>query len=199
MLFLTFIRSDFLSLISVFIYPCMTKTTLFIISIITLLLIGTSFAYRVSTSVPNKVNRYIHAADLSLYTHRGVISASMDEEKEVPINDQIAVVDQELSEGNTLLALAKYDQLLQQDPSNMELLLRIGIIYLQKKEYSLAQETLSEVHGLKASVFSLDAAWFLALLNAEYEQWEKTKALLKEVVEGRGNYHIQAKDLLDSL
>jgi hypothetical protein len=52
---------------------------------------------------------------------------------------------------------------------------------------------------LKASIFSLDAAWFLALLNAEYEQWGKAKALLKEVVEGRGNYHLQAKDLLDSL
>jgi tetratricopeptide (TPR) repeat protein len=177
----------------------MTKTTLFIISVITLLLFGTSSAYWVSTSVPNKVNHYIHAANLSLYTHRGVVSTSKYEEEVVSINDQIAVVDQELSEGNTLLALAKYDQLLQQDPSNMELLLRIGIIYLQKKEYSLAQETLSEVYGLKASIFSLDAAWFLALLNAEYEQWGKAKALLKEVVEGRGNYHLQAKDLLDSL
>jgi tetratricopeptide (TPR) repeat protein len=177
----------------------MTKSTLSIVSVIALLLIGSSSAYWLHSSVPNKVDQYIHAADLSLYTHRGVVSTSMDEEEDVPINAQIAAVDQELSEGNSLLALAKYDELLQQDPSNMELLLRIGIIYLQKKEYRLAQETLSEVYGLKASVFSLDAAWFLALLNAEYEQWEKTKALLKEVVEGRGNYHLQAKGLLDSL
>ena len=177
----------------------MTKTTLFIISIITLLLIGTSSAYWAASSVPNKVNAYIHSADLSLYTHRGVVSVSMDEEEATPINAQIAMVDQELSEGKTLLALAKYNDLLKQDPSNMELLLRMGIIYLQENEYSLAQENLSEVYGFKASIFSLDAAWFLALLNAEYEQWDRTKTLLKEVIEGRGNYHLQAKDLLDSL
>jgi tetratricopeptide (TPR) repeat protein len=177
----------------------MTKTTLSIISVITLLLIGTSSAYWVSSSVPNKVNRYIHTADLLLYTHRGVVSVSTDEDKEVPISAEIALVDQELSEGNTLLALAKYDELLKKDPSNMELLLRMGIIYLQKNEYSLAQEKLSEVYGFKASIFSLDAAWFLALLNAQYEEWEKVEALLKEVVEGRGNYHLQAKELLDSL
>lgn len=177
----------------------MTKTTLSIISIITLLLIGTSSAYWFSTAVSNKVNRYIHSADLSLYTHRGVVSVAIDEDKELPINDQIAMVDQELSEGKTLLALAKYDQLLEQDPSNMELLLRMGIIYLQKNEYTLAQENLLEVYGFKASVFSLDAAWFLALLNAKYEQWDKTKQLLEEVVNGRGNYYQQANDLLDGL
>lgn len=177
----------------------MTKTTLSIISIFIFLLIGSSYAYWLSTSVPNKVDRYIHKADLSLYTHRGVVSTSIKEDHEVPLNEQIAAVDQELSEGNELLALAKYNQLLEQDPSNMELLLRMGIIYLQKNEYSLAQENLSEVYGFKASIFSLDAAWFLALLNANYEQWEKTKQLLNEVVEGRGNYHLQAKDLLNSL
>jgi tetratricopeptide (TPR) repeat protein len=177
----------------------MTKTTLSIISVITLLLIGSSSAYWLSTSIPNKVERYIHTADLSLYTHRGVISISIEEDEETPINQQIALVDGELPEGNALLALAKYDQLLEQDPGNLELLLRMGIIYLQENEYSLAQEKLSEVHGLKASIFSLDAAWFLALLNAKYEEWDRTKGLLKEVVEGRGNYHLQAKDLLDSL
>ena len=180
-------------------YPCMTKKTLSIISVITLLFIVTGTAYWSSSSVANKVNQYIHTADLSLYTHRGVVSTVMEEDTEIPINAKIAIVDQKLSEGNTLLALAKYDELLQQDPSNMELLLRMGIIYLQKNEYSLAQENLSEVYGFKASIFSLDAAWFLALLNAEYEQWDKVKELLKEVVEGRGNYHKQAKDLLDSL
>ncbi|CAA6829370.1 MAG: Unknown protein [uncultured Aureispira sp.] len=180
--------------------PHMTKTTRFILSAIILVSIGASFAYYLSTSVANKANRYILAADLSLYTHRGVLStASTDAAEQVPMNAQIAIVDQEFSEGNKLLALAKYEQLLEEDPSNMELLLRIGIIYLQKKEYSLAQESLSEVYGFKASIFSLDAAWFLALLNVEYKQWGKAEELLKEVVEGRGNYHLQAKELLDCL
>lgn len=180
----------------------MSKTTLSIIGLFTLLLIGSSYGYWLSSSVTNKAHHYIHSADLSLYTHRGVVSSSMqedEEDQEIPISTQIAVVDQELSEGNALLALAKYDQLLEKDPSNMELLLRMGIIYLQKDEYSLAQEKLSEVYGFKASIFSLDAAWFLALLNVKYEQWDKAKQLLKEVVEGRGNYHLQAKDLLGRL
>jgi tetratricopeptide (TPR) repeat protein len=177
----------------------MTKTTRSILGLFTLLLIGSSYGYWLSSSVTNKAHHYIHSADLSLYTHRGVVSTSIEEDQDIPISTQIAVVDQELSEGNALLALAKYDQLLEKDPSNMELLLRMGIIYLQKNEYSLAQENLSEVYGFKASVFSLDAAWFLALLNVKYEQWDKAKQLLKEVVEGRGNYHLQAKDLLDSL
>ena len=177
----------------------MTKTTLSIIGVFILLLMGSSFTYWSAASIPNQVNRYIHAADLSLYTNRGVVSTATNETEEMTINAQIAIVDQELSNGNLLLTLAKYEQLLEQDPSNMELLLRIGIIYLQKKEYRLAQENLSEVYGLKASIFSLDAAWFLALLNAEYEEWGKAKELLKEVVEGRGNYHLEAKELLDNL
>jgi len=177
----------------------MTKITLSIISIFTLLLIGSSYTYWSSTLAPNKVHYYINSTNLSLYTHRGIVSARREDSLEIPIEEQIAVVDRELSEENTLLILAKYNQLLKQDPSNMELLLRMGIIYLKKQEYSLAQENLSEVYGFKASTFSLDAAWFLALLNAEYGQWEKTKQLLKEVVQGRGNYHLEAKDLFDSI
>ena len=177
----------------------MTKATLSITSIITLLLIGTSYAYWSSTSVSNKVDRYIHTADLSLYTHRGVVTASIEEDPGIVIDEQIALADKELSGGNALLVLAKYSELLKQDPSNMELLLRMGVIYLQKNEYSLAQEKLSEVYGFKSSIFSLDAAWYLALLNAEYGEWERAKKLLKEVEEGRGNYHEEAKDLLDNL
>lgn len=177
----------------------MTKTSRSILGIFILLTLFSTYAYWLSTGITNKVHRYIHSADLSLYTHRGVLSASESEDQGVSINEQIASIDQELSEENALLALAKYESILEQDPSNMELLLRMGIIYLQKNEYSLAQENLSIVHGFKASIFSLDAAWFLALLNAKYEQWDKTKHLLQEVVQGRGNYHLQAKDLLSSL
>lgn len=177
----------------------MTKTTRSILGAFILLSLVSTYTYWLSTNVTNKVHRYIHSADLSLYTHRGVVSIVDNKDETTSINEQISAIDQEMSEGNSLLALAKYDALLEEDPSNMELLLRMGIIYLQKKEYSLAQENLSIVHGFKASIFSLDAAWFLALLNAEYEQWDKTKQLLQEVVSGRGNYHLQAKDLLSSL
>lgn len=178
----------------------MTKTTLIIISIFIILLMGSSYAYWNASSISNKAYHYIHQVDLSLYTHRGVVSTLEKEvEEQRSVNEQIAAIDQMFGGGDELSALAEYQELLKQDPSNMELLLRMGIIYLQKEEYSLAQEHLSTVYGFKASIFSMDAAWFLALLNVKYEQWDNVKPLLQEIVDSRGNYHLQAKELLNCL
>lgn len=176
----------------------MTKTTILIISVFLVGLGGSGYAYWLSSSVTNKVNDYIKDVDLSLYAHRGVVQKKAPDNKLI-ISKAIANIDQRFGKGERLIALANYHDLLKQDPSNMELLLRIGIIYLQEKEYSLAQENLTEVYGFKESVFALDGAWFLALLNAEYENWDRTKRLLKEVVAERGNYHLQATELLKAL
>lgn len=176
----------------------MTKTTILILSVILISLGASGHAYWSNSAVANKIDDYIKHVDLSLYAHRGVVQKQVPNNKLI-INEGIASIDQQFVKGERLLALANYHNLLEQDPSNMELLLRIGIIYLQEKEYSLAQENLTGVYGFKESVFALDGAWFLALLNAEYGNWNKTKSLLNEIIEERGNYHLQAAELLKVL
>lgn len=173
----------------------MTKST--ILGIVTIIiLIGTSsFAYWKSNNLQNQAHAYINQVDLGLYGHRGLVPANTID-KEQLLTEQIASVDKRFENGKRLEALALYNELLEQDPNNTELLLRVGIIYLQEKEYSLAQENLAIVYDDKESAFALDAAWFLALLNAEYNNLDKTHQLLKEVVDGRGNYHLQATALL---
>ncbi|BDS13347.1 tetratricopeptide repeat protein [Aureispira anguillae] len=176
----------------------MTKTTIFIITIFIVLLISSGYAYWKSTAAINKVHIYMNKVDLSLYAHRGVVVLEPSNKTAIT-GGAIARIDKRFREGKRLVALAHYQNLLQEDPNNMELLLRIGLIYLQEKEYSLAQENLDLVYGFKESVFALDAAWFLALLNAEYGNWNRTKQLLKEVIDERGNYHLSAQDLWTDL
>lgn len=172
----------------------MTKSTIFIIAAILVLIVGSNFAYWNANQFSNKIYSYIQQVDLSLYTHRGVVLAHPNTSP--TIEEQIAKIDEKFAEGESLVALAKYTALLEQDPSNAELLLRIGIIYLQKNQNDLAQENLSLVYEDKESAFALDAAWFLALLHAQQNNIPQSKKLLQEVVDGRGNYFKEAGDLL---
>lgn len=172
----------------------MTKSA--IIGIIALgLLTSSTFAYWKSTTALNQADNYIHQVDLSLYAHRGLVQTNSENQQQL-LNNQIASIDKHFEAGKRLTALALYNQLLEQDPNNTEVLLRIGIIYLQEKEYSLAQENLLTVYEDKESAFALDAAWFLALMHLTYNNKDQAQKLLNEVVDGRGNYHLQATNLL---
>ena len=158
----------------------MTKTTNIIVTILLVLLVSSAFAYWNANQLDAKVYHFIHQVDLSLYTHRGLVQHEPKEEN-LSLDEAIAYQDNRFENGERLAALAGYENLLKQDPSNMELLLRIGIIYLQEKEYSLASENLNSVYEFKESVFALDAAWFLALMQAEFGNLDQTQKLLKEV------------------
>ncbi len=173
----------------------MTRITLVIVTSLLLLIVLSGFTYWTSNQTHNQVFTYIEQVDLSLYTHRGVQHLQPEaKEKKQTIEEKIAAIDKRFEAGDKLGALARYNQLLEADPNNMELLLRTGIIYLQEKEYALAEENLSTVYQDKASAFALDAAWFLALLKAQYQKEAETKALLKEVIDGRGNYYLNATE-----
>ena len=81
----------------------------------------------------------------------------------------------------------------------MSILLRLGIIYLQEEDYTLAQDNLNTVYGYKESVYALDAAWFLALMNYQNNNIPTVKTLLTEIIKGRGNYFMEAEELLEIL
>jgi tetratricopeptide (TPR) repeat protein len=173
----------------------MTRNTI-IISLTFILLAATSgFAYWSSNKSTNKLYQYIQEVDLSLYSHRGVVNINSSKQEQT-IEEQVAPIDRRFEDGDKLGALARYNALLEEDPGNIELLLRIGVIYLQENEYTLAQENLTTVYNYKESIFAQDAAWFLALLNAQYKNMDRTKVLLKEVVDNRGNYYLKAEEYL---
>lgn len=158
----------------------------------------TAYSYWKSTYTSNLVNTHIFQADMSRYVHRGVLDFDT-EGKEISFSDRIASVDNLFFNGEKSEALASYITLLKEDPGNMSIMLRMGIIYLQEEEFTLAQENLNVVYGYKESVYALDAAWFLALMNYQNNNFPNVKTFLSEIIEGRGNYFMEAEELLDMI
>ncbi|MCH2023799.1 MAG: hypothetical protein MK207_15085 [Saprospiraceae bacterium] len=158
----------------------------------------TAYSYWKSSYTSNLVNTHIYQADMSRYVHRGVLDFDT-EGKEISFNDRIASVDNRFFNGEKKEALALYILLLKEDPGNMSILLRLGIIYLQEEDYTLAQDNLNTVYGYKESVYALDAAWFLALMNYQNNNIPTVKTLLTEIIKGRGNYFMEAEELLEIL
>jgi tetratricopeptide (TPR) repeat protein len=173
----------------------MQKRTL-IIAIIFCLTFGVAgYSYHQVTQWQYQAAEMIHQVDLSLYAHRGVVQ----KEATLNIEEEIGRVDQIFANNKLIKALANYQMLLEKDPNNTEIQLRIGIIYLQQDEYQLAQEYLQAVYANKDAAFALDGAWFLGLLQSRFDNKKNAEKLFEEVVEGRGNYYKLAEQLLQTM
>ncbi len=171
------------------------KNTIYLSIIVVLVLSLAGFQYHQSTQWQYQTDNFIQQVDLSLYSHRGVATTT----KEPTLETKIAKIDQLFAQQKSLEALAHYQQLLEEDPNNTELLLRIGVIYLQEKQYEIASEHLQLVYADKDAAFALDGAWFLGLLQCKYGNKKNAQKLFEEVVNGRGNYYKNAQNLLESM
>lgn len=171
----------------------MNNKTILLFTISLLTFIIAAYGYHNVTQWQYQATEMIYQVDLSLYAHRGV---AFKTNNTATIEEKIGAVDQIFAQNKPLEALAHYQTLLEQDPSNPELELRIGVIYLQQNEYELAQEYLEAVYANKDAAFALDGAWFLGLLESKFDNKKNAEKLFEEVVEGRGNYYKMAQSLM---
>jgi len=174
----------------------MSKKSIFIITTLLAVLSVAAFAYHQSTHWQYMAYRYMEEVDLSLYQHRGVVTTNPESNK---IEAGLATVDRMFADGQSLKALGYCHSLLEEDPGNIELLLRAGIFYMQAEKYDLALEYFVPVYDDKETAFGLDGAWFLALIEARLGNPQKAKSYLEEVVADRGNYHQEAQQLLQEM
>jgi len=102
--------------------------------------------------------------------------------------------DQKLQDA-PIKALAAYQQLLQKDPANTQLQLRIGMLALKLNQRELAREYLYLVYQEEITNLQPDAAWFLALLSIQEGHKKRAKAFLDESIKKGSNYLLQAQQL----
>lgn len=161
-------------------------------------MIISGFAYWQTNQLPNKAYQYIQQINFNLYEHRGVI-VTKPGETTTTLEDKIADMDAYFDKGERLVALGGYHELLKDDPDNLELLLRIGLIELQESNYVVAEGYLKDAYKQNDAAFSLDAAWGLALLNIlkSGPNLNEAQDLMEEVVAKRGNYFKEAGTLLE--
>lgn len=174
------------------------KKTIAIVGVLVVVMLCSGFAYWSSTRLINKVYAHTQQIDFSFYAHRGAVLHR--EKSPIPtIEDKIVALDELVYDKVYLNALAGYQGLLEEDPTNIELMLRVGILYLKEGDLSTAQDYLYQVIGDEASIYGMDAYWFLALIQLQHKQDAKAKEYLKMVANTRGNYYRQAQELLAAL
>ncbi len=173
----------------------MSKSFFIILSSLFVLL-SSGFVYWSSTLFSNKVDSFIQTIDMSFYSHRGAVSLVNEPATDFMYN-KISAVEKIYLKGNRLNALVGFNDLLLEDPGNMELMLRIAIIYTQEKQFDAALEKLKLVYDFKDSVYSPDAAWFISLIYFKMGKDKQAVSLLKEIVDNRGNFFLNAQVLLD--
>jgi hypothetical protein len=173
----------------------MSKSFFIALSLL-LVLLSSGFVYWSSTFFPNKVDSFIQKIDMSFYSHRGAVPVVNEPDTDVMYN-KISAVEKIYLTGNRLNALVGFNNLLLEDPGNMELMVRVAIIYTQEKQFDAALENLKLVYDFKDSVYSPDAAWFIALIYFQMGKDKQAVSLLKEIVENRGNFFLNAQELLN--
>ena len=128
---------------------------------------------------------------LDFYVHRSVAT---EDSKDLGYYDGIFL------KGDFSQALAGYKTLLEQEPDDVALLIRLGICYWKQGENGEAKAYFERIYKpQKANFFVLDAAWHLGVIALEEGQKEKAKVYLEEVANSRNRQAKAARELLDKL
>jgi hypothetical protein len=170
------------------------------LGILALLVVGVVFLqqrYQAHSSLENVVHQYIQDAEVVTSTYLEKDRAAQQQLVLTPIDSALMRMDEHLRAGERLDVLAKGEAVLEQDPSNLEVLLRQGIVYLQDQDHTLAYEQLKIVYDAPTSTATrAEAAWYLALLQAQTNNWSRSQRYLKDVLETHTPYRRLAEELL---
>ncbi len=96
-------------------------------------------------------------------------------------------------------AMGIYQDLLKQDPGNLSLRMRMGMLQLKLRQYEAAREHLHVVYDQKEALLQPDACWFLGLLAVLEGNSAQAQVFLKESLEAGSQYQSQAEAVLKSL
>lgn len=169
------------------------------IGLISVVLIGigwSSYSYQQSSEWDNLIHQYIQQSPLEAKQTTRAFSTTIAPSTHQEITTLLEQMDAHLEKRQALPAIALGQTLLQLDPDNQAVLLRLGMIYLQQQQYEEAQIHLKAVYQGEEPASQPLAAWYLALLYAQYGDTERCKSFLQEVATGAYHAH-QATRLLN--
>jgi tetratricopeptide (TPR) repeat protein len=169
----------------------MNKYNISIILILSAFFALSIFAYQKENKPLQLANSAIASIDLRNFDQRGVHT-----KKSVP--NQLRTADL-CFEKQPLKAVGIYRDLLRQDPGNLDLHIRLGMLSLKQQQYEAAREHLHMVYEVKEAALQPDASWFLALLAIIEQDEDYAKKLLEESLEARSQYQEQAEILYQAL
>lgn len=163
------------------------------------LLWGISSSYQATNALGDAVYQHIDQgileADLSSRALAQLSSAPTTAPAEVGL--LLAHMDQQIGAGLALPALALGQEALTLDPDNVSVMLRLGMVYLQQRQYAEAETNLLAVHEAQTSATTTNlAAWYLALLYATYGDEQRTRQFLQEAAGAPHFYQKKATQLL---
>lgn len=134
---------------------------------------------------------YLQQSSFSVQGHRAVQQSNHSKEKQ-----SLEPIYWHIARNENLIAIGLLSDFLLQNPDNPQAQLMLGTAYLQERQHQTALLYLQPVYANENSVFSADAAWFIALIRLHDGQLPLAKSLLQQVVQKRGNYHHLAAELL---
>lgn len=163
-----------------------------------LLLLGIvwgSYGYQQSSQWDNLVHEYIQESTLNTQPASRALSKAVGSHPTTNSIPLLKQMDGHLEQHEAKKAIAVGMLLLEQDPDNHAVLLRLGMVYLQQQQYEEAQLHFKQVYQAQEPTSRPLAAWYLALLHAQYGPTQRCKTLLQEVAAGDAYAH-QATQLL---
>lgn len=163
-----------------------------------LLLIGgvwSSYGYQQSSQWENLVHQYLQESTLDAKQTNRALAPAATSSPTTEVTKLLEQLDAHIEQREAVKAIAIGNLLLELDPDNHAALLRLGLVYLQQQEYDEAQLHFKQVYEAQEPHSRPQAAWYLALLHAQYGQTERCKTLLQEVAAGDAYAH-QATQLL---
>lgn len=155
--------------------------------------------YNKASYLENLVHQHIQTATIQSNTYlHGAARAVQQNNRLSVATQQLSQIDAHLAAGQKLEVLAKGQALLEADPGNLQVLLRLGIVHLQQQEHALAYEHLLTIYQAPtiSSALKTETAWYLALLQAQQKQWKASQQCLQVVLENYTAYRQVAEELL---
>ena len=183
------------------------KKNIIIISIFVAISAIAVFLYRESSKAENLAATYINNLNLDMYAQRGMlIRKPVKIIKEVSSKNidsdfyqsEIQSIDQ-IFEADPKTVISKYLQLLDLDPGNISIHLRLGIIYLKNQQYSAAKEHFYFIQEQKDSGLYPDSYWFLGLIHLIEGNRSKADQYFKACLNSKCTCKKEAQSMIDAL
>lgn len=173
----------------------MKKNTFLLLICMVSIAVVSLMAYKMNNRILDSAALHIANINLENFQYRGMMQAPKTHaDAALEMQAAIQTVDA-LFETKPLEALARYQQLLEQDAGHLGLRLRLGMLQLKLHQRAVAKENLHFVYAHKEAGLQPDAAWFLALLAIEEQMPDKANQFLQESIDSGCSYLEEAKQL----
>lgn len=183
------------------------KKNIIIISILVAISALAIFLYRESSKAENLAAAHVNKLNLDMYAQRGMVIRKpvkiikTDSVNSINSNfyqSEIQSIDQ-IFEADPKIVISKYLELLNVDPGNISIHLRLGIVYLKNHQYSAAKEHFYFIQEQKDSGLYPDSYWYLGLIHLMEGDRSKADQYFKACLNSKCTCKKEAQSMIDAL